>query len=244
MRRIRKISGARGAGLLDGWSMPAETNDFARINVVYGGNGSGKSTLARVFAEMCEPDSTDVNVQLEESGPDGTTRRVIDRADSFWSRVRVFNADYVSRNLLFDVEGRSDALPLLVLGEPNVDRDKRLSEIDPRLEAIPGELSEAQTASSDATKAANKLATDTARTIGQELQAAGGRYEARKYDARRLKEAFPALPDLECVASVRRRGRQRGCRRALGEDGGAQTARSSTQGPPWNLPALAALLLM
>lgn len=170
--------------------MSAGTNEFARVNVIYGGNGSGKSTLARVFAQMSGRDLTDVEVQLDESGPDRTTRRVIDRADSFWSRVRVFNKDFVSRNLLFDVEGRSDVLPLLVLGEPNVERDKRLAEINPRLEAIPGELSEAQKASSEATRAANKLATDTARTIGQELQPAGGRYESRKYDARRLKEAL------------------------------------------------------
>lgn len=190
--------------------MAAETNDFERINVVYGGNGSGKSTLARVFAEMSEKHSTDVEVQLDVSGPDGTTRRVIDRADSFWSRVRVFNADFVSRNLMFDVGGRSDALPLLVLGEPNVERDKRLSEINPRLEAISGELSEARRASSEARKSADKLATDTARTIGQELQAAGGEYSARRYDARRLKKTLSSIDpktdsrsDLEMAADLR-----------------------------------------
>ncbi|WP_413334797.1 AAA family ATPase [Brevibacterium sp. GP-SGM9] len=176
--------------------MSAGTDDFARVNVIYGGNGSGKSTLARVFAQMSGRDLTDLEVQLEESGPDRTTRRIKDRADSFWSRVRVFNKDFVSRNLLFDVEGRSDVLPLLVLGEPNVERDKRLAEINPRLEAIPGELSEAQKAFTEATRAANKLATDTARTISQELQPAGGRYESRKYDARRLKEALLSI-DLE-----------------------------------------------
>lgn len=190
MRKIHRISGAQGAGILDGWSMPVGSNEFARVNVIYGGNGSGKSTLARVFAQMTGQDPTDVCVQLDVSGPDGKTRRVIDRTDHFWSRVRVFNKEFVDRNLLFDVEGRSDALPLLVLGEPNVERDKRLAEINSRLEAIPSDLSEAQKASSEATRAANKLATDTARTIGQELQPAGGRYEPRKYDARRVKEGL------------------------------------------------------
>ena len=210
MRKIHKISGARGAGILDGWSMSVATDDLARVNVIYGGNGSGKSTLARVFAQMSGQDLTDVGVQLDVSGPNGTTRRVTDRSDSFWSRVRVFNKEFVSRNLMFDVEGRSDALPLLVLGEPNVERDRRLAEINPRLEAIPGELSEAQKASLEATSAANKLATNTARTIGQELQPAGGRYESRRYDARRLKEAVTSIDpeadsrsDSEMAADLR-----------------------------------------
>lgn len=193
MRKIHKITGSQSAGFLDGWSMPVGAKDLERINVIYGGNGSGKSTLARVFAKMAGQDLTDLGVQVDVSEPDGTTRRVTDRTDNFWSRVRVFNKDFVRRNLLFNVEGRSDVLPLLVLGEPNVERDKRLAEINPRLEAIPSELSEALTASSNATRAANKLATDTARTIGQELQPAGGRYESRKYDARRLREALPSV---------------------------------------------------
>lgn len=210
MRKIHKITGSQSAGFLDGWSMPVGAKDFARINVIYGGNGSGKSTLTRVFAKMAGQDLTDVGVQVDVSEPDGTTHRVTDRADSFWSRVRVFDKDFVRRNLLFDVEGRSDALPLLVLGEPNVKRDKRLAEINPRLEAIPSDLSKARKASSEAARAANKLATDTARTIGQELQPAGGRYESRRYDARRLKEALPSVDaesdirsDAETTADLR-----------------------------------------
>lgn len=168
--------------------------DFSRVNVIYGGNGSGKSTLARVFATMTEEGrSDDVAVDADVSEPDGKTRRVADRADNYWSRVRVFNKEFVSRNLSFDVEGRSDARPLLVLGEPNVERDNRLVEIKTRLEAIHEQQSDAQQASSEATNAANKLATDTARTISQELQAAGGRYESRRYDARQLKKVLNAI---------------------------------------------------
>ena len=210
MRRIHKIDGAQGAGILDGWSMPADADDFARVNVIYGGNGSGKSTLAHVFDEMAGQGSTNVGVQVEVSGPDGGTRRVTDRADSFWSRLRVFNKEFVSRNLRFDVDGRSDALPLLVLGEPNVESDKRLAEISARLETISGELSDALEASSGAKRAASKLATDTARTIGQELQSVGGRYESRKYDARRVKEALASVDpetatrtDSEMAADLR-----------------------------------------
>ena len=210
MRKIHKIIGVHSAGILDDWSMPAGTDDFARVNVIYGGNGSGKSTLARVFAQMTAQGPTDVELQVEVYGPDGTTRRVMDREDGFWSRLRVFNKEFVSRNLLFDVDGRSDALPLLVLGEPNVERDKRLAEINLRLEAIPGELSDAKNASSEATRAASKLATNTARTIGQELQLIGGQYEPRKYDARRVKAALPSVvsdthkrSDPEMVADLR-----------------------------------------
>lgn len=210
IRKIHKISGVQGAGILNGWSMPPGTKELDRINVIYGGNGSGKSTLARVFAQIAKQGSSAVDVHVEVSGPDETTRRVKDSEDSFWDRLRVFNKEFVDRNLLFDMDGRSDALPLLVLGEPNVERDKRLAEINLRLGAIPDELSEARTASEQATGAANKLATTTARTIGQELQPVGGRYESRRYSAKQVKETLPSVdpenenrPDSDMSADLR-----------------------------------------
>ena len=112
MRKVVKIQGARDAGILNGWSMPAEAGEFARVNVIYGGNGSGKSTLARVFSQMTHKDPTDVALHIDIAGSDGGSRRVTDRSDGFWSRLRVFDKNFVQKNLLFDVNGRSDALPL------------------------------------------------------------------------------------------------------------------------------------
>ncbi|KAA9087222.1 AAA family ATPase [Microbacterium radiodurans] len=196
MRRIVKVRGANDAGILDGWSMSTSVEDFSRVNVIYGGNGSGKSTLARVLSQMTHADPTDVALQVDVDVPSGGSRRVVDRSDSFWSRLRVFDKRFVKKNLLFDVNGRSDALPLLVLGEPNVTRDKRLSEIDVRLGTLTDQLPAAKSAAEKATSTAKKLATDTARTIGQELQSAGGRYAARSYDARRVTELLTTLDQV------------------------------------------------
>ena len=193
MRKIVKIQGAKGAGLFDGWSMTAATEHFSRVNVIYGGNGSGKSTLARIFSHATNAIPTDIALHIEVSDSTDSVRRVTDRSDPFWARLRVFDKSFVEKNLLFDIDGRSDALPLLVLGAPNVQRDQRLAEIDARLENIATDLPAARKLADGATNTAKKLATDTARTISQELQAAGGRYAARSYDARRVVEGLEAL---------------------------------------------------
>lgn len=193
MRKITRVQGSQHAGILQGWSMPSGVEDLARINVIYGGNGSGKSTLARVLSEMTTDELSDTVLHIEVHDAASTRRQVTDRSDPFWSQLRVFDKRFVSKNLLFDINGRSDALPLLVLGEPNVQRDQRIAEIDTRLDGISTTLPDARKASDAASKAARKLATDTARTIGQELQAAGGRYSSRGYDARRVTEALPSI---------------------------------------------------
>lgn len=176
--------------------MPSSVEDLARINVIYGGNGSGKSTLARVLSQMTTEEPSDTVLHVDVHDAAATKRQVSDRSDPFWSRLRVFDKQFVRKNLLFDLNGRSDALPLLVLGEPNVQRDQRIAEIDARLEELSSALPGTRKAAESASKAARKLATDTARTIGQELQAAGSRYSARGYDARRVSEALPGIDDV------------------------------------------------
>lgn len=196
MRKVTRVQGSQHAGILDGWSMPSSVEDLARINVIYGGNGSGKSTLARVLSQMTSEEPSDTVLHIDVHDAAATKRQVSDRSDPFWSRLRVFDKQFVSKNLLFDLNGRSDALPLLVLGEPNVQRDQRIAEIDARLEELSSTLPGTRKAADSASKAARKLATDTARTIGQELQAAGGRYSARGYDARRVSEALPGIDEV------------------------------------------------
>ncbi|MDO4254650.1 MAG: AAA family ATPase [Kocuria sp.] len=196
LRKVTKVQGSQHAGILDGWSMPSSVEDLARINVIYGGNGSGKSTLARVLSQMTTEEPSDTVLHVDVHDAEATKRQVSDRSDPFWSRLRVFDKQFVSKNLLFDLNGRSDALPLLVLGEPNVQRDQRIAEIDARLEELSSTLLGRRKAADSANKAARKLATDTARTIGQELQAAGSRYSARGYNARRVREALQGIDEV------------------------------------------------
>lgn len=198
MRRIVKVA---GPGIFDQWAPSSEVEDFSRVNVVYGGNGSGKSTLARAFSQMASDDPSHLVVSVEVIEPDGTTRRVTDRSDVFWSQVRVFDKNFVKKNLLFDVGGRSEALPLLVLGEPNVDRDRRLALIDERLAEIDRELPKVRGEQKRGQDTARKLETDTARTISQELQAAGGRFMARSYNATKVREGLSDPTKTTTVAS-------------------------------------------
>ena len=97
--------------------------------------------------------------------------------------MRVFNKEYVERSLWFDREGKSDAAPLLVLGEEQVDREAQLKQSADRVEAINSELATLEPACAQSETTLKKLAADTARQIVEELQIAGGRYEGRRYTA-------------------------------------------------------------
>ncbi|MGV8856935.1 AAA family ATPase [Rhodoglobus sp.] len=187
---IKKIVKVDNIGIFQRWSPGSAAEDFARINVIYGGNGSGKSTLAQVFGKRAHGDANGAEIHIDVLDENGTQRRVSARDDPFWDRVRVFNKDFVKRSLLFDIEGRSDALPLLVLGTPNVDRAKRLTAINERLKEIDEELPKVTKCATDWQTAHRKIATDTARTISEELQAAGSRFSSRSYNATKVREAL------------------------------------------------------
>lgn len=140
IRRIRKIGAYR---VFQNWVDDHRADDFKRVNVFYGQNGSGKSTLAALLRECAAheptPPSVDLVLQVDLAG---STTEVTETTEAFWSRLRVFNSDYVAESLRFDdVDGPSPD-SLLTLGKPNVDAElelrsaiDRMAEVQPALAA-------------------------------------------------------------------------------------------------------------
>lgn len=187
---IKRIIRLDGIGLFQRWRPGSESADFERINVLYGANGTGKSSVAQAFSEAStESSGSTAHVSILDSG---SLRPVTTNEDAFWTRVRVFNQNYIADNLSFGAE-RSEAAPLLVLGQQSVEREARLMQIAERLEVVQSEERLSLEDAARATQAADKLATATATTIHSELQHVGPRY-GRAYNRRHVKTLLDAPP--------------------------------------------------
>ncbi len=187
IKRIQKID---DAGAFQSWKADPQCASFANVSLIYGSNGSGKSTLARALAAGAAGAAAErgLVVDIADSGESGVRR--VERADDpFWSRVRVFNQDYVDRNLSFTGASDVGAAPLLVLGETRIDRANELEQARERLTEIDSESATAATSRDTAEKSARKLLTDCAREIAAVLGMVDG-YAARSYNAASVRKVL------------------------------------------------------
>jgi wobble nucleotide-excising tRNase len=126
---FKSIQKIKGLGVYSDYTKPAGTQDFAVKNLIYGWNYSGKTSLSRLFAL----------IEAKQSNPDlagcaftfETTSGLITEANFDKSPliVRVFNSDFIAKNLNF--AGGAFA-PILLLGAESETAQK---EID-RCEAL------------------------------------------------------------------------------------------------------------
>ncbi|MCP4306798.1 MAG: AAA family ATPase [bacterium] len=186
IQRIRKIEHFRGFA---SWRPTSALADFERYNVVFGANGTGKSTLAELLDQYATSDNPSGTIEIQAELGAGTSSPISSAQDSFWNRVHVFNKSYVERNLRFD-EPESGANPLLILGERNVESEKRRTAIEKRLEAIAPETAELTKTSTSARSVSDKTKTNCARTICEELSDAGPKYNARSYTRRTVTQVL------------------------------------------------------
>jgi wobble nucleotide-excising tRNase len=184
IKKILRISDFR---LFQAWNSEPGTAEFQRVNLIYGVNGSGKSTLGVLLAQAGDDKSWQSGLRLTVVDDAGDVVTVSAPNHALWKNIRVFNKDYVSRNLRFDADGQSTTQPLLILGEVNIDKSKLMSTAEARLAEIQEELPKQQALKQRASRAAEALATSTATLLVEELSHLGGRYAARSYNARQVK---------------------------------------------------------
>lgn len=153
---IKGIQKIKGLGVYADYTRPAVTQDFAVKNLIYGWNYSGKTTLSRLFAllesKQPNPDLSDCSFTFDtDKGP-------ITEANFAQSplTVRVFNSDFVARNLNF-TGGAFE--PILLLGAESDEAQKKLDhceamatrarqrfgEIGSKIAALNKKLSDAKT---------------------------------------------------------------------------------------------------
>ncbi|MDQ1122075.1 AAA family ATPase [Microbacterium trichothecenolyticum] len=147
--RIRKVHDYR---VFQRWTDDRRAIDFARVNLLYGTNGSGKSTLASLLRSCAASDPAAAQARIELAASiDGVESIVTHATEGFWSRVQVFNAEYVRENLRFDDNQGPRSDSLLTLGKANVDAELELAEAQNRK----AEIELAAAAARSAAKAAD-----------------------------------------------------------------------------------------
>lgn len=228
---IKKIDNYR---IFQNWK-PSGGVEFARVNLIYGQNGSGKSTLASLL-QGCAAYAADrpierdtrydeivrAGLQLEVCDPFDTstsgssTIRLDDR--SFWVRVRVFNKEFIRRNLRFEGVNGPRPEALLTIGERLADAENKLEELRPELEAKRQVLSQCEQTLKTAEDAVDRKLKDTARQVVDDLRTSKiHRYRAtntyNKRQVRELLEGDPAV--LEDASTELQADRERATRESM-----------------------------
>lgn len=111
--------------------------ELGRVNIIYGRNYSGKTTLSRIFDSISQGQlhKNYLDGEFTLYG-DGVTIKESNMADCPYA-IRVYNSDYVSRNLSWlRNEEEGEILPFTLIGSDNVEAQKAIDEIDEKLGSV------------------------------------------------------------------------------------------------------------
>ena len=129
MNSLQSVNSISGTKAFSKFSWEAST--ARRYNLIYGWNGAGKTTVGRVLSffehKSIHLDGFD-GVQFRLQTEDGVvTERDLSAGKM---EVRVFDEEFVHRNLSFDT---SVANPIVILGEESVEAEKEIRELERKI---------------------------------------------------------------------------------------------------------------
>lgn len=188
MPEISKIDKIKNLAVFSDYAWGNSLEPFKRYNLVYGWTGSGKTALSRLFDSIQSGghvDFPDLEYQITIDGKKYTN------IDTVTTKVRVFNSDYVERNIKV-VDGHAN--PIYVLGEKSQDVLNQIQKDEAALNGTPGDESKpgkielrrrANQELSQVTKQRDKAFTQIAGTISAAWSAAGAIRNYRRPDAKR-----------------------------------------------------------
>lgn len=188
MSAIHKIDKIKNLAVFSDYAWGNSLEPFRRYNLIYGWNGSGKTALSRLFDSIQSGEHVDF--------PDLEFRVTIDgqgyaNTDTINAKVRVFNSDYVGRNIrVID----SDANPIYIVGEKSQEILDQIEKDQEALNGLPGDDSKlgyielrrrANEESAQISKQCDNAFTQIAGTISAAWSAAGAIRNYRRPDARK-----------------------------------------------------------
>lgn len=139
---IESIQSIRKMGVYDSYDKPSNLKNFSDRNVIYGWNYSGKTTLSRLFAMLedkrVSDEFPDVNFSISCSGE---ARITPENLETLNLQIRVFNSDYVDKNIKWDGKGFN---PIFLLGKESQESQKKIEwyeRVSRRCQAISSDLS-------------------------------------------------------------------------------------------------------
>lgn len=166
---LSNIVSISGAGVLAGYSgVTAGLPDFKTKNLIYGWNASGKTTLSRIFSQfelgLGGPQLPDGAFAIWKTAA-GTQLDVRRDADRALLNVRVFNRDFVERNL----SDHTRAPSLFIIGEDNIRITKRIVRLQVHRERLAELFRVVQRTTNEAERAYERLATERASACADRL---------------------------------------------------------------------------
>ena len=112
---------------------------FRRLNIIYGRNYSGKTTLSRIL--KCVEDKQlhekylDAKFSIDfENGKSISQSSINEDAQEY--KIRVYNSDFVKKNLSWLHNEDGTINPFTILGAKNVEIDNKIKEIDNKLGSV------------------------------------------------------------------------------------------------------------
>ncbi|OGI67371.1 MAG: hypothetical protein A2W18_08850 [Candidatus Muproteobacteria bacterium RBG_16_60_9] len=152
------------------WPNVADMRAFSKFNLFYGWNYSGKTTISRFFdcLRAGRLDEPFLGATFHVTRENGTS--VNERTIQPDSTIRVFNVDYVRRNLRWD-QPHDGLEPVFILGEENLALQARLEEISVLLSPLRAATTSAEERRRELERSLNQKLTDESRKIKQQLWA-------------------------------------------------------------------------
>ncbi|MCB5200518.1 AAA family ATPase [Loktanella sp. TSTF-M6] len=207
MATIATIKTLSGVGVLANKAAREDIPPFRQLNLVYGFNGSGKSTLSRLFACLEEgkhQENLPTGCSFEVALDGGATFKAPNALGGLESHVRVFNEDFISRNLQWK-EGRASSI--FYISEEQSELAAELSTAQQTLADKERKREADKRIADEREKALKNYRTERAKLVAASLHLGNRRYEARQLEkdyetlpsdkgARLKAEALTALVDV------------------------------------------------
>lgn len=138
--------------------------DFDKYNLFYGWNWTGKTTLTKLFSslENCgHTDYADMEYKIE-----GSDDNVFDQHSPFTTKVRVFNQEFIDKNMEFVW---TKAEPILILWEENTELQKMIETNEWALQLLREKLAAQQATLAAKKSEKDRFFTDVARIIWENI---------------------------------------------------------------------------
>ena len=186
---IKKIKKIKNMGIFKDYSWDHELPGFKRYNLIYGWNWSGKTTLSNLFAflELGSSDKyPDIEYEIETETGD------IKQGETYSRKVRVFNQDYISKNVPVLI---GKAKHIFIVGEENKKIAEEIKRDEQLLSEKEGKLKEVRSNKNKQEEQKDKKFTDIAAIISANTLGEA----TRTYRRPNAKNAFQQLMAKELL---------------------------------------------
>ncbi|WP_047867710.1 AAA family ATPase [Nocardiopsis sp. RV163] len=196
---IKRVLSVHDFRCFQRWNQRGKTVDFQRLNLVYAPNGTGKSTFAELLSGVPGDKSWShgTRTRIQPGDDPSDIEEINGPGHRFWDDVRLFNAEYVRKNLRFDAgdgdTSGADAPALLHMGEKNVERQERKERAEQEIERLRPLLRDLRRERDSALKEAGNLCTKLGRRVNNTLRGKALRFN-KQFDKRNVEKALAEPP--------------------------------------------------